>query len=471
MRGVRPKTEIQRAPVMWSELREWCGRTLAGPYRHSRGYVFGLLIFTSALVVRILALLLGADHHGLEQMFSLTPDSVNYLTAAKTLLSGGYLAHQKELFYFPIGYSGLVAANLFIAGNNPLPLLLLQVLLSAATCLIVYSLTQLLGLTVRLGITAGLLMSFSITSIALSTLVLSDTVYTFAFATSLWLTVKAASTKNARWLYASGAVCGAAILVRPVGKYWPLALALIAAGIWWIDRFRGIDKPPWGNALSRGTIAMVLVAFLLPLTWVVRNDYVHGLPVLAITTISAPATVAAKTMGNLENRDYRLVQEDWERQYITSHLHDSDLLEGLCRQAQLNSQEVIDNHPVEFVKVYAAWSWENVNEPDYLLPVVIPALGDIAGKITGYLRAHGLLKLRFYLAVTGLLILVVGRCWKVATVLSVAYAYCAITIGAFPYQGSRYFLPGQVVGWILVATILTFSIDALTGAFRRLKGK
>jgi 4-amino-4-deoxy-L-arabinose transferase-like glycosyltransferase len=427
-----------------------------------------LLIFLGALLVRVVVLALAYQAHSDTAMLSLTPDSINYVGAARALLHDGFLAHRSELFYFPVGYPLFLAINFFFWGEHALPILVFQILISAGTCTLVFLLAQELGLMSRLGILAGLLYTTSVTSISLSCLLLSDTLYAFVFAASLLSLVQALNSGRLLPFVSAGVLGGIATLVRPTGKFWPLAAVLVALIYYGVQRLTSASSFRFSWALLRGVAVTCLLACLIPVPWVLRNAHVHGFPVLAITTISARSTVAAKAMADVNGQNYRTIQENWEQECIGQQTDRQTSLEDFCRCAMVKTQEVEAKHPLQVIRAYAGWAWENINEPDYLLPVVLPTLEKDVASVNGFQRGNGMLRIWFYLAVAGLIILAIGKHFLPLIVLGMAYGYCACTIGAFPYQGSRYFLPGEIAGSILIATTIVFSIHLGTWISKRL---
>ncbi|MCX6833279.1 MAG: glycosyltransferase family 39 protein [candidate division Zixibacteria bacterium] len=448
---------MKRNGVMFTTRISSLGNSL----RLDRSRVTPWIIFLLAALIRGFVLLIVFHYHNSQDMLNLTPDSSNYVGGAQAIISDGFLVNRRELFYFPVGYPLLLAVSFLLWGIQTLPILAVQVLLSSWTCVLIYLIALEAGLTRRVAFIAGLLGVFSITSIALSSLVLSDTVYVFLFAFSLWLLIRALHTGRLHFFLLAGTVCGGAMLVRPIGKYWPFVMVLVTLGYHFVQRARTDFRAPDLARLLRGAILGCLIACLIPVPWVIRNYRVHGFPVMAITTISARSTIAAKAMGNVVGQDYRKVQQEWEQEYLSKHAGQPRLLEGLCHQAQIKTQEVESEYPLEVVGAYAEWSWENISEPDYLLPILLPPASRTVDTISGFLRDHGLLRARFYLSIAGLIILIFGRHYRATLFLGAVYGYCACTIGAFPYQGSRYFLPGQLSGWILMATTIVFMVMIL----------
>ncbi len=426
-----------------------------------------LAIFATALFLRLLVAYAAWSSHTPDDLLTLTPDSRNYVGAAQALSRGDIFEHRNDLFYFPPGYPLFLALHFNLFGENPIPILLLQTVLSAFTCVMLALIAIEVGLSPPVARLAGFLFAFLITSIALAAIPLSDTLYTFFFALSIWLAMRALKSGGLSAWIMIGLVCGLCILVRPIGKFWPLALMSVSARMLFI-RHR-IFEIRWTSLFQtlRGPVIAMFIAALCVLPWVARNARVHGLPVLAITTISAPATVAAKAAADISGKEFRAVQDEWDRKFLDQHAGEERAIDGLCRNAKYHTDSIVAHYPMAFAKVYANWTWENLHAPDYLLATAAPRFSGFANRVTEFFKSNGLLRLRFYLAVVGFLLLLIYRQFAAAMILGVTYLYCATTIGAFPYQGSRYALPAQVPGMILIAVVGVTGLQLLRWGFHR----
>lgn len=425
-----------------------------------------MLIFGVALIIRAVVLCLGYSAHTDKDFLTLTPDSVNYVIAAKTLMIQGFLAHSSALFYFPPGYPLFIMLHFAIFGEHAFPILLTQAILSSGTCVVVYLICEEVRLRRSVGLLAGILASCLVTSVSLSAVILSDTLYTFIFALSLLYIIRACINGNIPSFVTAGLLAGTATLIRPVGKYWAFAFAFVGASFVWL---RGRDKsnqsPQW-HVIVGGFLCACGVACLLPVPWLVRNDKVHGFPVLAITTISAPSTVAAKTAGDLEGKDYRAVQTRWERECESMQSDSLTTIEEYCECAKQKTAQLLRERPLRFLRAYLEWDWQNINERDYLLPVVVPQSSIVVEKFYETLKSLRLQRALFIFALAGLALLGLGGHWGAALPLAIAFIYSAIMIGAYPNQGSRYFSPGLTVGSIFLAVTGAFLFDMIKHAFR-----
>lgn len=318
-----------------------------------------------------------------------------------------------------------------------------------------------------IAILAGFFATFSITSIALSSILLSNTLFTFLFSASLVVFVRALDQRRIAQFLFAGVLTSLAILVRPIGKHWPIMMVFVALLYAWSARTSIVENfrralPGFGKTMLAGLLAASL---LLP--WVLRNGFVHGLPVLAITTISARANVASKALGNVQGKDHREIQSEWDKSTIAELNGNPVTIAALCRGTERRMKEVERDYPFEVLKAYAVWSWENINEQDYLLPMLIPPLERANQLVNGFLKRTGLIQLRYYVACLGLIFLLIGKQYRAFVVLGAVFLYYSATVGAYPYQGSRYFLPGMIAGWILAAVAVFSLVVRVSDLFQR----
>ncbi len=152
------------------------------------------------------------------------PDTASYLRPGRNLLlhvqfySGGL----PELVRTP-GYA-LFLALLTWAG--PLAAILVQVLLSAASVLLVLRIARAVFADERTALLAAWLFAFEPLSVIYSVLLLSETLFLTLFLLSLERLAEFLRSHKLRTLAAAGLCLAAATFVRPVTYYLPLALAV-----------------------------------------------------------------------------------------------------------------------------------------------------------------------------------------------------------------------------------------------------
>lgn len=212
------------------------------------------LLLLLALVVR-LGYFYVQVNQGLFHVATNAPDSVRYMNMAGHILNDGMFSYNgRELTAadtpgFPIFLAGLRA----MFGPGMLWIYLAQVILSAATVLLIYLIANELFSPKAGLIAAGFASIYPMLFIFVAT-PLSEVLYTFLATAFLALYVRA--RRGMAWAMAAGLIGGAAVMTRPV-----LALFVGLLGLFLLARS---GRRALGLALLGG--------FVLVLTpWVIRN--------------------------------------------------------------------------------------------------------------------------------------------------------------------------------------------------------
>lgn len=416
-----------------------------------------LALFLLALFVRGVVLWTAIGQLGIDSFLTSTPDTTNYLTAARALIENSDAA-ESILFTFGPGFPYLLSIYLRIFGESPLPFLIIQIVLSSLSCLLIYRLSrQLLGDYV-VSLVAGVIAAFSLTSISLSCLILSDTTFFFMFLLSFVLFID--GVKYGEWwrFIVSGLLLGSAILIRSIGQFWPIVLVLFA-----VILFRGIGPAFKANpALKSRRIRQIIVCLVISISpmlgWILRNGSVNGLYALAMTGASGPANVAALALEQESGRPFREIQAEWFSLRLQETGKQSLSLSEVYRLMQSRATEVFKQAPTTVIRAYSNLAWENVRDIDYLHRDLLPKPNWVTQTAIGFFNRGTLF---VWLAITGLVILFSGQFRRSALILLVSLSYFALMVGSFKWQGSRLFHPGLIPGAILCAVTLVIGWRAL----------
>ena len=196
------------------------------------------------------------------------PDEDEYLQIAQSVARGeGFALHGEITAYrdmlLPVVCAGLMA----LFGDSPLPMLLLNVLLSVATALLLFNLgRRRFGEQVAL-IMAGVWLLYP-TAIIFSAMLFTETLFVFLWVLALLLYDRL-DEGGYRPLdaVALGAVSGLLMLTRAVGVVVVLSLILYIVLI----RF---ERPP--RVRLRAALILGAACLLVVLPWMVRNHYAVG---------------------------------------------------------------------------------------------------------------------------------------------------------------------------------------------------
>lgn len=158
------------------------------------------------------------------------------------------------------GYPAFVAAVYALFGVQPWVVLLLHVLVDAATIALTYALGLWL-FTPMVAAVASLLLAVDPTSLFTSSSLLTDSLFALLFLCSVGLFLRGLDASRLRWALAAGLALGLAAWVRPSAQYVPVLLifAALCRAAW-----------PWRRRVAFG--CATVLAFLLTISpWLVRN--------------------------------------------------------------------------------------------------------------------------------------------------------------------------------------------------------
>jgi 4-amino-4-deoxy-L-arabinose transferase-like glycosyltransferase len=220
-----------------------------------------VVIFAVAIVVRLINLVSIDELAGI----AFAEDSSIYWHGAKAWLDSGYFSRISadgfvpETERVPLYHLFLIPFR-WAFGEALFPVLLVQSIIDSVTCVLIAKICA--TSSRRIGLIAGLLAALWPNLIIHSQLIFAETLFVFLFTGFLYFAVQ--FMRTARWLelvYA-GAICGLAILTRPVALFVPFLAALIVPCVVW--RLRGRWLPGIGAAL---VMVMTTLLVLSPLLW------------------------------------------------------------------------------------------------------------------------------------------------------------------------------------------------------------
>ena len=192
------------------------------------------LLFMFALVLRLIFWVFIAHHP--ERAFD--DDSKEYLLLAETLLDSHTFP---SILRTPV-YPFFIASTYALFGKLPQAVLVFQYVCDGATAVIVALLFFRIFQNARYSFLAGFLYAINPFAIFYSHMVLSETVFTFLFAASVYLFITFLQSRERTHLALSSLLLGTAALCRPIALYIPLLLApfLLLAGYSFRERFMNL---------------------------------------------------------------------------------------------------------------------------------------------------------------------------------------------------------------------------------------
>ena len=220
-----------------------------------------LVIWAAAAVVR----LANIAAMPLEPELLLADDAWLYWANASSLLDYGMFADTASAGRMP-GYFLFLAGLMGVFGPSLFAVLAVQALLDSVTCVVVGMIGA--RLSVSIGLVAGLLAAIWPNLVITSTLVLTDSFFMLPFTAMLYASVRFLETGLVRWAAWTGLFLGAAVLVRAVAQYLPLAVVLLVVAV------PLLRERNWRRGFFAGLAFTVAVA--LPLApWLHRNISQH----------------------------------------------------------------------------------------------------------------------------------------------------------------------------------------------------
>jgi hypothetical protein len=412
-----------------------------------------MAIFAVALAVRSLLLYLSLQQIPAQSLFTASSDVTNYVAGGLSLLHSG-ADHERVFFSFGPGYPSWLAIAMWLFGDKSMAIIYLQLLMSSLSCVLVYLLALKLKLSRAIAILAALLGAISVTSACLSCLPLSDTLFHLLFLAALWLFVSAIDDGHWWQFITAGLLFGCSVLVRSIGQFWFVPLILMAMLLARKREQFPVAPMPRYHSPRAKIIASILLILLVQAAWMARNYAVHGIWTIAYTSSGGPATVAAISLHPKDEGNYRQTLSQWEQEYLKEHNQTTFIPEEHYRMFQHHAIETFKNCPLCVFRAYMGLVWTNLNDIDYLHRILLPQSNLRTIKVEYLFKDHYLNYLGFPLALLGLLLLGIRRCYRAVIVLAAVYGYFMSMIGAFPWQGSRYFYPGYIAGDILISVVV-----------------
>lgn len=164
-------------------------------------------------------------------------------------------------------YSLFLAGIYYFFGHNYTVVRIIQAILGALVCVIIFLLAKKLFDT-RIAILASILAAFCPSLIKISEKLLSENLYTFMLTIAILLLLKQIKAKDYKCLALLGITLGIASLIRSVMVFFPLFIAV----------FMGKRLVPKGYNIKKRIFAIFILIFffILPiLPWAVRNWTMH----------------------------------------------------------------------------------------------------------------------------------------------------------------------------------------------------
>ncbi len=252
-------------------------------------------------------------------------------------------------------YPFFVAGIYWISGYRVYMVLLLQILMGALSCLIIYKIGTLL-FNNRVGFLAGCLLAVDFVSLLYANMLMTETVFTFLLLVSIYFVVRFLKRLRIKYLVWGGLFMGLTTLCRPVSLYFPVFLVLFFI----FSSF--VKGTPPVSRITNGLIFVLI--FLLTLSpWLIRNYKVSGFPHISSMGRMLLMDNAVFLEQARSGRSFKEIQGEFNKELenLVKGKNLSEIEE--VRIAQQLGLEKIMKHPVLYARVHLAGTLPTLVEP------------------------------------------------------------------------------------------------------------
>ncbi len=422
-----------------------------------------IVIFVVALILRLVFMAAMMNDLGSDHLTDKYPDPIKYIRAGDYMF-GGDAEGKIDLYLVGPGYPFLLGLSKLIIGPIYWPIILLQIVLSAISCVLIFRLAKMLLGNKYIATMAGLLSAISTTSITLANAIASETFFFFLMILTLCLFFKYLPEKRWWTVILVGVVGGLTVLTRSVFMFYPVLLIVFAL------IFIGLKRLAENKRTILNAIVCSAIIITISASWGLRNYEKHD-----TFTISATGLLAAKTYltskvvveGERQKPERTVVIRD---SVFQAALHDFE-----NNRYRENREESVDyilttfkRFPSLFIKQYFRIVLYNVTAISSLQNILVPSWKKAFDTFDEYIHRGYDDPAYIVLALIGFAVL-----WrknrKVAAILLLNVLYFALLSGVTFGQGSRIFYPALATESILVGTALIFFYDIIILTAARLR--
>lgn len=431
----------------------------------SKGLSLSLIIFAVALMLRISFMLLMLSGIGSSHLVDIFPDTAKYISAGEYLLGSNYQG-EPYLFLVGPGYPLFLAIFAMGFGWGYWLILIIQVILSSFSCVIIFRLAELLTRNLYISTISGLLVAVSLTAISLASAILSDALFLFFLAASLYLFVEGMTGDKWKACLWSGIAGGMATLVRSISMLFP-ALFILFALLLPLSMTAGNRKSMVIKSLVAAGIMIIIPGF-----WGLRNYATYGtFNVASSGYLAAKSYLMAKILVEGEKRHVSDFQNLRDSIYEVSM---ENYRAGHYKQDQDDNLafivSTIKKYPGVFLKYFLSTSLDNATAVSTLHPLQLPQFNRASAWMTKY----------FYRGFNNYAVLTVSllgffiyikKSVRIAVILILPIIYFALFSGLTFGQGSRIFFPAIITQSVLVSVGILFFYDLSLIAKSSIKSK
>ena len=368
-----------------------------------------------------------------------------------------YATPEGSMLWSGPGYGLFLGGYFALFGTQAWAVLIAQVLMGSVNCVLVWLLAGRLGLSGRVAAIAGAIAALSLTSISLSCMLLTETLFFTLQLAGLLCWVWALRRNHWGWFVAAALLFGVATFVRGVTLFWPGVMLLLAL----LHPKR--DFAGTRHALIGKTCVAVALMGAMFIGWGLRNYTQHG-----VFTFSEGGVLAARyfwtarTLASFDStRNTHAMQKKMETENKTRYGPDGTTFAKHHRDDMAVFTAALREHPWPMAKRFVKSAMQNTTRGSELHVFQLPQfartwdfLRPIIHKKTGAVI--------LVLTLIGAALLIARPDHRAAgLILLMTYGYfCGISGFEF-WQGSRICFPAQMAWAILIAVVLDRALSLL----------
>jgi len=372
-------------------------------------------------------------------------------------------------------YPLFVAGIYWISGYRVYIVLLLQIVMGALSCLIIYKIGTLL-FEKKVGLLAGCLLAVDFVSLLYANMLMTETVFTFLFLVSIYFVVRFLRRSSVKYLVWGALFMGLATLCRPVSLYFPVFIVLFFIFSGFLKRTRLV------GCITNGLI-FALIFWLTLSPWLIRNTIVFGFPRIHSMGGMLLSHNAVFLEQARSGRSFKEIQREFGKE-LENLVKGKNLSEAEeVRVAQQLGQKKIMKHPILYARVHLAGVLSMLVEPGSsefwrLLgrkPRGIPILsrfltkgsGGVIATVLGnksfsqicYIAGAMIFLLIIYIAlIAGSIDLILKRKYSVVILFLAILGYFLLAVG--PLGNMRYRVP--IMPYIMLLAAYGFTTNFCT---------
>jgi len=409
-----------------------------------------VIILLISMAVRIGYLLMVLNQTSIQFLAENPFDTKRYMAIADAIcnlsISGNF-----DVYWLGLGYGLFLAVLFSVSGKSLIFVLLFQILLSSISSVLIYKIGYLITRLRTLAVLAALVHIFSLTSVALSTSILSETVFFLCLLLLIYLFIRMNENPTPGKYIALALLVTYATFVRSVGQFIPF---LVVAAVTLTPRSCfTITK----RKLVRYTVISMAGALCLLTAWSFRNYVENKTFVVAGNGIGTAGwylgtRVASDRSGSQTIVDFRNIFHR-EMEVIKNRPPTPRERNDWYTQ-KLWSQFTED--PVSFAQTYFSVVWENMTAADLTTRNQFPKYDEELKVYRGVIERYKISTVIICLSVLGFFFLLANGSRAPSILLGLLYIYFAFVSGFTYWQGSRIFFPAQASYAIFLASVVFF---------------